>query len=186
MFYSGHGEIGHIKLIDFNLEYFDAVKHILDAANTRINAIAKSEKTFNLRYESGWFINWYLDACHSGSCKDETEKWLVDHMECAVIEEEENLLEFTQRKEGKGGIVIRKTKNFSKCHLKFFNRAAYAQFTIFTSCKSDEVSQDAGEGKGSTWTNFYIAKGVMNPSYGFKFKCKDAKGKEQTQTTQVI
>ena len=26
--------------------------------------------------ESGWYFNWYIDACHSGGCKDETADWI--------------------------------------------------------------------------------------------------------------
>ena len=88
-------------------------------------------------------------------------------MECIVIEHEANLLQFTENQEGKGGKVVKENENITNCYLYYLDRAAYLMLTIFTSCKADEVSQDAGEGKGSTWTNTFIAKGIMNPSPGY-------------------
>ena len=37
-------------------------------------------------YESGWYVNWYIDACHSGSCKDATEEWLIEKRDCDLKE----------------------------------------------------------------------------------------------------
>ena len=27
-------------------------------------------------YESGYFFTWFIDACHSGSARDEAKKWI--------------------------------------------------------------------------------------------------------------
>lgn len=34
---------------------------------------------------------------------------------------------------------------------------------IYTSCASDELANDAGEGKGGLWTNKFLAMGNMDP-----------------------
>ena len=49
---------------------------------------------------------------------------------------------------------------------------------IFASCAANQVSQDAGEGKGSTWTNHFIAKGNMLTTPGHTFTCRNAEGEE--------
>ena len=72
--------------------------------------------------------------------------------------------------------------SFSK--LDYFDRDSVMYFVIVTSCRANEVSQDAGEGKGSAWTNHFIAKGELEPKSGHRFTCKDAKGQYQHQTTQ--
>ena len=33
IYYSGHGKLGKIHLADFDFEYWDIVKHIIDCAN---------------------------------------------------------------------------------------------------------------------------------------------------------
>ena len=60
------------------MRYEDITKHIIECANNQINKIAKTEKTFKRHdgdksYESGWLVNWYIDASYSGSAKDKTE-----------------------------------------------------------------------------------------------------------------
>ena len=35
---------------------------------------------------------------------------------------------------------------------------------LYTSCTTEEISNDMGEGKGSLYTNEYIGKGKMNPT----------------------
>ena len=54
------------------------------------------------------------------------------------------------------------------------------------SCTASQFSKDDGEGRGSTWTNFFIAKGNMEPGYDQRgsytkfisktFNSKDSKG----------
>ena len=49
------------------------------------------------------------------------------------------------------------------------------------SCTADQLSQDSGVGKGSVWTNHFIANGDMTPGYtyefkGYTFSSKDGKG----------
>ena len=51
------------------------------------------------------------------------------------------------------------------------------------SANANQLSQDAGEGKGSSWTSYFIAKGNMTPGVGYNFKSLDAKGNDQYQTT---
>ena len=54
------------------------------------------------------------------------------------------------------------------------------------SATAEQVSQDAGEGKGSAWTSYFIAKGNMSPTVGHNFSCRDSENKVQHQTTQKI
>ena len=53
--------------------------------------------------------------------------------------------------------------------LNFFEKKSFLYLNIYTSSKSSQISNDSGEGRGSVWTNFFIAKGKMNPSYGKSF-----------------
>ena len=77
------------------------------------------------------------------------------------------------------GSIKRSNENWSDCTFKYFKRdTANMWLMIYSSCRADEVSQDAGEGKGSAWTNHFIAKGNMAPIPGFRFTCKGADGKE--------
>ena len=62
-------------------------------------------------YESGWFFSWYIDASHSGGCKDETEKFI---------------------KENGGDGEFYDT--FSEGTLSYFDRDAFLRLNIFTSC----------------------------------------------------
>ena len=78
-------------MADFNFKYREAVEHFIESTNEQVKVIAKKNKTFDYRYESGWFIRWYIDACHSGSCKDETEDWLLNEKGC-VLMDNKNLL----------------------------------------------------------------------------------------------
>ena len=80
-----------------------------------------------MKYESGWLVNWYIDACHSGSCKDETEKWLINKMNCVVGS-------FDINKDDKGGLIRRDLLgNYSKCSLHCLDRDAFLKFTIYMS-----------------------------------------------------
>ena len=54
------------------------------------------------------------------------------------------------------------------------------------SATAEQLSQDAGEGKGSAWTSYFIAKGNMSPIVGHNFTCKNSENKDQHQTTQKI
>ena len=95
----------------------------------------------------------YIDACHSGSCKDDIEKWL---------------------KEKEGGRVYGKGEDRSSCELKnYFDRESVLHLEVYMSCRGDEVAFDAGEGSGSLWTNHFIAKGDMYPEKGHEFKQGD-------------
>ena len=42
-------------------------------------------------------------------------------------------------------------------------------FKLYSSCTSEEISNDLGEGKGSAWTSEYIGKGNMEPSIKHTF-----------------
>ena len=84
LYYTGQGELDHIKLSDFELKYTDIVRHIIESANKQINQIGEPliDKKFEYKhipgvlYESGWRFKWFIDASFSGSCKDSTEEWL--------------------------------------------------------------------------------------------------------------
>ena len=69
MYYSGHGEIGLLKFSDFDEKYEVIVQNILKYADDQTKKTAKTDKI-------SWFVNWYIDACHSGSAKDSTVKWV--------------------------------------------------------------------------------------------------------------
>ena len=126
MYYSGHGHVNYIKLIDFDLTYTSVVEHILYSANKQINKIAKVDKRYTPNpnanhpnyYELGWFVNWYVDACHSGSCKDETQMWIKNEM----------------------GGDVRDYKDYSSCSLKYFDRDSRLELRIYTSSRSNECS----------------------------------------------
>ena len=48
--------------------------------------------------------------------------------------------------------------------LFYFNKDKTAfLLKLYTSCTSEEISNDMGEGKGSLYTNEYIGKGNMDP-----------------------
>jgi hypothetical protein len=142
MFYSGHGMVGYIKL-DFNLKYDDVIRQILKSANDQMNLVGfnkeekKAEDCFSRLCESEWKVNLYIDACHSGSAKDAGEK-LVEEL---------------------GGELDRKGEDLTACDLYYLDRESYLQIELFTSCTSSQISNDAGEGKGSAWTSKFIAQG---------------------------
>ena len=60
------------------------------------------------------------------------------------------------------------------------------KYIIYASCKGSQLSSDAGEGKGSVWTNHFIANGIMVPTAGYEFTALDKDGKVMKQTTQSI
>ena len=80
-------------------------------------------------YESGWFFNWYIDACHAGSCKDETEKWLMDQKDCSCMVAKEGFYnrEETIKEGGTGGALNKYSENGSECKLYYFDRNAYLE-----------------------------------------------------------
>ena len=83
------------------------------------------------QYESGWYINWYLDCTYSGSCKDLTQKWLIDGMDCGLKEFDEK---WKRIKEGSRGDVSIKDQNYSQCYLHYLDRDAYLILDIYMSC----------------------------------------------------
>ena len=107
-----------------------------------------------------WYVNFYIDACHSGTCKDDTQKWL-------------------EQREG-GEVIHRDGDDLSVYgFVKYFDRKAQLELKVFMSCRGNQVAFDAGEGQGSLWTNYYLAKGNMYCFYGHEFKQGD-----KVQTTQ--
>lgn len=56
-------------------------------------------------YESGWYLKFFIDACHSGSCKDKAEEWINEI----------------------GGNVRCITKNKSEAGLFYLDRDAYVR-----------------------------------------------------------
>ena len=89
-------------------------------------------------YESGWRFKWFLDCCHSGSCKDHAEKWLLDKMHCKELTgPSKNVLLI---KDGMKGAVWRKNENKSVCKLFYLDRDCLLDIYVVTSCKSNETS----------------------------------------------
>ena len=40
-YYSGHGEVNHIKLIDFDTKYSEVISHIFDSLNKQLKEIGE-------------------------------------------------------------------------------------------------------------------------------------------------
>ena len=136
-YYTGHGKVGGIFLADFNIKYDEAVKNILVSANDQIKKIGKPYKNYHDYYESRWYVNWYIDACHSGSCKDETEKWMHEQMDCNLSEDWGKKI---IKDDGKGGKVEKRSDNYSECSLYYLDRDALLFFKIFMSCSGSQLS----------------------------------------------
>ena len=89
---------------------------MIESANKQINKIQTIDKTFKFRnetYESGWIVNWFIDACHSGSCKVATEEWLVNEMNCSLKYYDKGYK--IKHEERTGGLVNLINNNISKC-----------------------------------------------------------------------
>ena len=48
------------------------------AATIKKYEFLDSQRGVSLYYESGWYVNWYVDACHAGTCIEKTAKWLSE------------------------------------------------------------------------------------------------------------
>lgn len=75
----------------------------------------------------------YIDTCHSGSAVDKAKDLVA-----------------------KKGIVH---ENGDPYIVNYFTSQCELILEIFTSCRADELANDAGVGKGGLWTNTYMAKG---------------------------
>ena len=94
-----------------------------------------------------WFFTIYIDACHSGSAAKKFRSW------CKYTS--------TLKRNVADGIKLVKEdipKGIECDQLYYFEHNCELKVELFTSCQSNEVAFDEGEGKGSIWTNTFIAK----------------------------
>ena len=106
-YFSGQGTEGFFWLHDMKLRYENVVKLIIDSANNQISKITKTVSLQNknvsddLKYDSAWYLNWYINANHTFTCKDKTENWLINEMKCKEINNRDD--DYT--KDGGGDII---------------------------------------------------------------------------------
>ena len=80
-------------------------------------------------------MNWYLDACHSGSCKDETDRWMFEERDCNLKEKIDGKWKII-KENGEGGEIERYSLDSSDSKLYYLNRDAYLKFKIYMSCNA--------------------------------------------------
>lgn len=96
----------------------------------------------------------YVDACHSGSALDTVGEWIIKNG--------------GEKKHGRG-------KTFARCRMEYFKAKCNLWLHIWTACTAEEVSNDAGEGKGGLWSNEFMGAG-LEPVVGTVLHAKKPNG----------
>jgi hypothetical protein len=96
------------------------------------------KKDLNLKDKITWSVELYIDACHSGSALQEAIKYAEN---------------FEHKKLARNG------DNNARYKIGAFDEKVKLELHLMTSATGEQLANDAGLGRGSKWTNHYLAKG---------------------------
>lgn len=117
-----------------------------------------------------WYVNINLDACHSGSALQQADTWV----------QQKQLFQLFQRERYQN-----KDENTKEIFVCAFDQECDLDLTVYSSTNAKQEANDAGEGIGGKWTNFFLAKG-KTPLAGKKIEGIGYAGAKSYQTTQHL